>query len=383
MESKGEVQILHFRTTGEFVTNHSRNLFIEGDVINAMKTLVEGLVDFPENMAVEVISGRKALVGTNEFNYVDDNTTEIHGIPLSFENMWSILAVQYLDSMSSANMFKARIIELAPRMNAMGAMYRTSKYESVYNDYEKNCFYSLISDRTNYRHYTEKLKGLSDNLTCLGKLLNKGFSDLPLDMMEQYDIGVKRDYTCSRSGEKFEYYLNADDAHYKEDIKTLREIKSEEERFDELREFVDAQIKIDDKLKEPIKPNDILDMNVSGWLAPNGDWYGLDGHIGNNLHIQLANAIHEAGLIEMPDKNSCNFDFQLLKTGWIKVHKHNIYFEGNRYKLIASKEQFEKLYVYGQHLTPPILNLGYRHTTISAVIVREIGSEAFNLYFDL
>jgi hypothetical protein len=87
--SDGEWKELHFSITGEFITEHSRNLMIEGEWAQALKLLTECLYqDTPEGhigitleQAIDILSGRRKLVGTDQCDLVrddDDHTAYLH-----------------------------------------------------------------------------------------------------------------------------------------------------------------------------------------------------------------------------------------------------------------------------------------------------------------
>lgn len=71
-----KVEVLHFSVTGEFITDISRNLWAEGEHAKAIKLLVDGVHEFTECMALEVVTGKKKLVGTNNFILVKDSATK-------------------------------------------------------------------------------------------------------------------------------------------------------------------------------------------------------------------------------------------------------------------------------------------------------------------
>lgn len=97
-----------------------------------------------------------------------------------------------------------------------------------------------------------------------------------------------------------------------------------------LTSYLDATKEIDEVLKAGIKPVDIMDNYTAGWLSPDGDYYALNGLIGNMLHLQIANALQVKGLIPEKDKYGTdqNPDAWLEEQGWVKIHENNINFGG-------------------------------------------------------
>lgn len=68
---------LHFSISGEFITRFARERFCEtGDVQTGIDILTKALSGFPNDLAREVVKGKKKLVGINEV-FVEDDDKEI------------------------------------------------------------------------------------------------------------------------------------------------------------------------------------------------------------------------------------------------------------------------------------------------------------------
>lgn len=84
-------QTLHFRVSGEFVTNIARNLWAEGEEDKALRLLVTGITNMSEGLALEILSGHQRLIGwdSNISLQPDDSKTDNRGLPLpqSFEDV--------------------------------------------------------------------------------------------------------------------------------------------------------------------------------------------------------------------------------------------------------------------------------------------------------
>jgi hypothetical protein len=83
VDSETRKGVLHFRISGEFITRHSRRLWVEGSPL-AMKTLTTGLQGMTEALALEILTGRKKLVGWNSRVRLrnDNAVTDDRGIKL-------------------------------------------------------------------------------------------------------------------------------------------------------------------------------------------------------------------------------------------------------------------------------------------------------------
>lgn len=65
---------LHFSISGEFITRFARERFCEtGDVQTGIDILIKALSGFPNDLAREVVKGKKKLVGINEVTVEDDD----------------------------------------------------------------------------------------------------------------------------------------------------------------------------------------------------------------------------------------------------------------------------------------------------------------------
>jgi hypothetical protein len=100
---------------------------------------------------------------------------------------------------------------------------------------------------------------------------------------------------------------------------------------DTLRAYVEASQKIQKTLDTGIEPVDIMQNWSAGWLSPEGEYYALNGEIGNMLHIQIADALQEKGIVSEKDKHDMaeNPDSWLEQQGWVKIHGNNVQFAGN------------------------------------------------------
>lgn len=66
--------VLHFSVSGEFITRFARERFCEtGDIQTGIDILIKALNGFPEDLAREVVKGKKKLVGINEVTVEDDD----------------------------------------------------------------------------------------------------------------------------------------------------------------------------------------------------------------------------------------------------------------------------------------------------------------------
>jgi len=170
------------------------------------------------------------------------------------------------------------------------------------------------------------------------------------------------------------------------------DVLSKNSSTDALDKYLASAHEINDKRKKvaedkEIEPNDITDLNDAGWLAPNGDWYGLNGVQANYLHNQLADMLYKAKIVPTRG-NKANPDVWLEKHGWLKVHGHKVFYGHYFYReqgaikeyLDPTEEQLEALYKYGQ-LKGGYLQLGMGNHHVTAVNIQSIDSIMFRTKF--
>lgn len=145
----------------------------------------------------------------------------------------------------------------------------------------------------------------------------------------------------------------------------------EELKDDELKTYFQSMKENNKILSTEIEPVNIYDKYDAGWLSPEGEFYGLNGHIANMLHITIAEALQRKGVI--PDDET-NQSLWLDENGWVKIHHDNINFGTYAHSTMKFKKpkfmtnkQIDIVYRYGQTLCSGLLKIGYLLQPMSAV----------------
>jgi len=384
----GTVKSLHFTVTGEFITEHSRSLFVEDKPKNAVEFLKTALIGMPEDMAWEIVLGEKKVTGDSDegCGVEEDSETELFTIPLSVESVWNRLARKYFSSLGELQMLQRRIMILGNSDDSTGALYRTCGYEG-FRDY----IISLKEDRGIYLKRKEIFDEITRQIIFVGLRINKTVADLPIVSFEiptDYEGVNGRGYYEFFS---FEYLLKSDliEIQLPDDDRKIRyqEAIKDNTRFSALDSFLEAQKEIDKTIEKGIKPIPITEPKSAGWIAPNGDYYGLDGDIANMLHSQLASAIFEAGIVEETDElDKGNPDNILGRKGWVKVHGNWVLYEGYERVCLGedevpiTDEQIQSLYMYGQHMGG-WLDFGFQKHHVTAVNIPDIDKLQYPLKY--
>lgn len=143
-----------------------------------------------------------------------------------------------------------------------------------------------------------------------------------------------------------------------------------EEEDDKVRSYVNNAIEITKVLSKPtFEPMNILDNYSAGWLSPTGEYYGLNGDIGNMLHTNIADKLQEQGIIP---EDVETVDSWLERNGWVKIHGNWILYGGweneklDRPVVPMTEIQKTEIVRYGKLCHKGMLKFGFKMEFISA-----------------
>lgn len=145
-------------------------------------------------------------------------------------------------------------------------------------------------------------------------------------------------------------------------------IRKQDFQKQRLSEWMENEAKIEEYHKTELKPVEITEGYDAGWLSPDGDFYGLNGSVGNMLHLNIAERLLASKKI--PVKETRNPDRWLEENGWVKIHHDWILFSGSFYGKTLTEIQIDKLYYYGNVCHKGVLLLGTSQEPITATRLR-------------
>lgn len=95
-----------------------------------------------------------------------------------------------------------------------------------------------------------------------------------------------------------------------------------------LDQFFNAEKQIELALKERMSPMSIKEHRNAIWVSPEGKMYGLNGVIANMLHNQIADKLRADGIIDYTESPTTpTVDAYLEEQGWVKIHDNWIMFD--------------------------------------------------------
>ena len=361
------------------------HLEYDNDPVKALRTITESLTGCPVDMAVQILKGDIVLlvdVDTQEVLPMD----RIAGVHDDFPKIDVMYYMQRMkrDICGHGEMIKEGLRILQTNMKrSYGKFTFDFNYDSIFKFVAGNneqLLEELREDREilgieniilTTKDYIAKTISVQKTIDWMMKNWN--------DFSQTTDKDGNKNYMVYREikGECSDMLLDVMQVFQETISMDITKFGAIEDNSVE--KYVESAIAIDKVIKTGIEPVDIMKNWSAGWLAPNGDYYGLNGEIANMLHIQIADALLKKGIIPK-DYNSekynysANVDAWLEQAGWVKVHGDNIQFAGclndkvnKKMKNVdLTRKQIGILYTYIQVLHNGVTRLGWRQEKISA-----------------
>ena len=370
-------ETVHFRVGQDFgamlMSIAQEHLTERNNPVQALKTITDSLHGCPTDLAVQILKGDVVLL-------VDEETQTVSPVERTeaLDKLFPKVDVMYFMESRAANIklhggnildgLRGLQVHIAKNH---GYFDMSFKYEDIFKFIAGDNEALLEELRDN-----REIDGISTMFEVI-----KRFCEETLKVQNTMEWLMQ---TCDefKDFKAYERYLvlRGEVTDTLEDIafhlnKTLKLDFSLEEPEDNVQKYIDAAREIDEVLSEGIKPVDIMENWSAGWLAPNGDYYALNGEIANMLHNQIADALVEAGIVPEEELNP---DAWLEQQGWVKIHDSNVQFAGCLNVRIGKKNvdltpiQIKKIYEYGALCHNGIIKAGWRMEQVSAVRFRDM-----------
>ena len=370
-------ETVHFRVGQDFgamlMSIAQEHLTERNNPVQALKTITDSLHGCPTDLAVQILKGDVVLL-------VDEETQTVSPVERTeaLDKLFPKVDVMYFMESRAANIklhggnildgLRGLQVHIAKNH---GYFDMSFKYEDIFKFIAGDNEALLEELRDN-----REIDGISTMFEVI-----KRFCEETLKVQNTMEWLMQ---TCDefKDFKAYERYLvlRGEVTDTLEDIafhlnKTLKLDFSLEEPEDNVQKYIDAAREIDEVLSEGIKPVDIMENWSAGWLAPNGDYYALNGEIANMLHNQIADALVEAGIVPEEELNP---DAWLEQQGWVKIHDSNVQFAGCLNVRIGKKNvdltpiQIKKIYEYGALCHNGVIKAGWRMEQVSAVRFRDM-----------
>jgi hypothetical protein len=324
--------VLHFTIGNEFgillMNIAQEHLIYSYDPEKAIRSITDSLMGCPEELALQILKGDMVLPVDEETQQVICRTREPeHG------NLFPMIDVDYQlkrmhnDIIRNGNYLRTGLFELQNKISKNEGKFRIDfDYDQIFkfiagNDdvildelevnEEVQSIEQLFSVTKKYIETTMKIKSIME---WIYKTWGGDYSELVEECSEMLiEIMSTLKETLNLD---FPYKVIENDA---------------------VINYIEAVKEIDIIISKGIEPVNIMDNWSAGWLSPEGDYYALNGEIGNMLHIQIADALKEKGIIPLYEddedtkvyREEVNPYAWLEQHGWVNIHENNVQFAGN------------------------------------------------------
>lgn len=308
-----------------------------------IKTITDGLIGCPANYAISVLKGDIFLDVENENVILIDNYDELSHpyTPRSIDSFvksksdyymqqiedWKNVLAAFRESFTQDSVF---LMEKMSASKIFQYFMGEAEIEELFENADDNV---IVNTKYIAQGVQNCLKLIMDWVTYLRKVHKM------LDVDTTYHIN-----TIETQAASLQRCINQ---IYEMRLRPL-------ERTDSglVTRFLERTHQIDEVLSTGIKPVNIEDKYDACWIAPDGTTYGLNGEYANMLHITIADALIDAGIVSYEsDEEKYGSHFLLEKRGFVKVHHDNVLFSGydDSIRKSMTAEQVKQLIKYGNN----------------------------------
>lgn len=342
-------------------------LTIQLEPEKALSVIADSFIDIPEQLVLDILVGKRLIIVNDDHVSVNviDRDQDHSDYPILIPNEWAHhkneemvkdagdlcdFTFEILKNVSE-NSFVSMNIDILDFVDRYNAGDFRSIADEIYNMPEIDRVVSLISI---CKKFLEKYYKVVNVFKFLATYYDKSiFVD---DELSDYAGIIASRITLFS------------ECNY-EKIKAAVVIDSPS-TSDSLERYMVSQHEISEIIKDGIKPVKITDDYDAGWLAPDGTFYGLNGGIANMLHIQIADALKDVGVLPN-DIGIHSPDGWMSQHGWVKIHNNHILYDGYMQAAYGmefiplTEIQIKEIVRYGNVCCSGFLRFGLRMTMCS------------------
>lgn len=289
--------MVKFQITGEFITDKIRTLWSESQN-KALKFIKETIPELPLEETINIVEGRKKLIGVNDLDLVDDNWKKPEDVPSYSEFMEKAeIAINTLndvkeDLISKMNYIISEAKHLQYSINNVGYGYDNN------NKKVDELFYMWNTIPDHIKIYANNVPEFIVKKSRMVKAEKykdswDGKKSLQFDSPSFYDLFnpniLKTGYLSSEYLSKYIASRIDDNAEYRKiclmmdiyepilseswcEVEEYKMRLIKEERELKKNKSVESEIK-EHEIKTKIQPDKDVKM-LYGWISPSGDFYG-------------------------------------------------------------------------------------------------------------
>lgn len=394
------------------------------DPIKALETFTKSFIGMPEDMAIQLLSGKDIVIQPEE-------NCEVSVRPRTEADKYPILEADKL-----IERFISQIAEEAKNFGkALATIYKTPNcnqsflvdlsfsYDELLSLFEvngrsKSEFYESLKDKIedlkasirydcpeleNELHCKVEItqaitdwKALVDKkIAVIRWLVDKGLGTLPspksLSDFKSDEEWLEYDRRFLAFPEVLdEVYLVVDMlAMFNRDRNTPNlSLPFVPTGKDDVDDFLLADREIKTLFKTKLRPISPLEYRDAIWVSPSGKMYGLNGTISNMLHCTIADKLVSDGTIKYDKKKAPTVDAYLEQKGWLKIHHDWIMFDpyanSRDFATVTNFITDEQTVVVAKYLQTHFDGLGkfgIRHNPVTYILFKQMDKIMKNKLF--
>lgn len=354
------------------MTIAQEHLMYDNNIPKALDTIMGSLTGCPQDLALDLIRGSKVIY------VIEEDGHQYFSVGDRPEK--SDIDFPQLDCMGYAERNTKHIakdaMELRAGINMMMNQIRRNGRCTI--DFEYSSIFQFIGGNT--EAVLQEIRDTQEvsDLTFMVKT-GKAFIEKSMKTLAIIEFMKKtwwKEFESDTEFFMFDDWLATAHANVRNVMSLLGDLMSQNyeqivAEESSLQSYLDSTKEIEQTIEKGLQPVNIMDNYSAGWLSPDGTYYALNGEIANMLHNQIADALHEQGIIPTVEADGTNYDNWLHAQGWVKIHGNNILFEGNLNKrarrgpnVYMTPTQVQIIYKYIQMLHRGMMKC--THQNISA-----------------
>lgn len=276
----------------------------------SMQFLASTLEGCPEDLMLKVITGEQAL------NVTEDGYVELVDGEKNFDIKKDLLDEIIYQLEWEYKDVNEILSELREAIDVNQSIDLSVGYASIVKAYVEKDFSHLFKDCEDNSYIWNIISLFCEKAT---KFINRTHDAFLLFswVANKYGIKANPDSLIEKSNEIQDVIYNLCEGT--DPYITERAFQKEQ-----VNKYINGVSNVQSMLEsDDLEPIDVRSDAVTGWIAPDGSYYGLYAATANFIHLHLAEKICELGIVEedgdLPER-------ALERDGWVKVHAGKVLF---------------------------------------------------------
>lgn len=380
-----EKDIIHFSIGKDFGKTiyeiATEKLICDYDLLEAIKVISDAFVGITNNLVLDILSGKKVLtvnVDTQDVN-VDSHTDEFSDYEILDIDPW--IRKEYHKTLALFDGLKNNFGLCRYELDKLDKSYFGIEFDTpeilsyIFAEDKEEDVLGIIERVKNKFKDNQTISSISDVIKVARSLSIKAIK-LSKCIPLLNKNGLYTDNVRAKFYEKTLHNRVLSTNQIMLELRSGKMLHEHQKEMIELEAYLEGAEESAKEIKRGIQPKeDLLTHNLCDayWISPEGETYGLNGHIANMLHYQMACAIiNEEDVNEKLIERATgeqSADSLLGEKGWCKITNNWVLYDGYHYDKPLTRKQQQTIYTLGQRIMLEkglALKLGLKQVMMSA-----------------